>query len=257
MIRSRSSGSRPAACSAARAACRARSLLLTPSSAKCRARMPVRSVIQASLVCSPRRRQHAGHVVVGQAPRRQVAAGSGDAGVARGERTGRWRWVHAACSDAAPLAGVPAVWAALAGNRQSGRHPVQQPVARGIIRPHQGVFEGIGIGRAMALEDQAAQPQQGGTVVAPRIHPALEVLEHGHRHQRRQLGQRVACELLADELRQHRSQPFAGLEQHVADEAVADDHVHLTLEDVVALDIALEADQIGRRRPRAAVRRRA
>ncbi len=54
MIRSTSRAERPAASRAARDAISARSLQLTPSSAKWRARMPVRPTIQSSLVSTPR-----------------------------------------------------------------------------------------------------------------------------------------------------------------------------------------------------------
>ena len=53
MIRSTSLALRPAAPSALRQACRARSLLKTPGSAKWRARMPVRSTIQSSELSTP------------------------------------------------------------------------------------------------------------------------------------------------------------------------------------------------------------
>ena len=54
MMRSISAACRPAACKAWRAAANARSLAFTPSSAKWRARMPVRSTIHSSLVSRPR-----------------------------------------------------------------------------------------------------------------------------------------------------------------------------------------------------------
>jgi hypothetical protein len=54
MIRSTSSGLRPAASSAWRAAAAPRSDALVTASAKWRARMPVRSTIHSSLVSSPR-----------------------------------------------------------------------------------------------------------------------------------------------------------------------------------------------------------
>ncbi len=53
MIRSTSAAVRPADARARRAASTPRSLVFTPASAKCRARMPVRSTIHASEVSTP------------------------------------------------------------------------------------------------------------------------------------------------------------------------------------------------------------
>jgi len=44
--------------------------------------------------------------------------------------------------------------------------------------PFDGVAETVGIGRAMALDDDALEPEQAGTVVATMIDAALEALEH-------------------------------------------------------------------------------
>ena len=65
------------------------------------------------------------------------------------------------------------------------------------------LLEREGIGRTMALEHQAPQPKQGRTVEAAVIHAVFEPLEHRHRQQRRQLGQPVAAELLANDGRDH------------------------------------------------------
>ena len=84
MIRSMSAAVQPAASSARLAAVVARSLACTSSATKWRARMPVRSTIHSSEVSTPRLASICDQVVVGQAQRRQVAAGAGDAGMAGG-----------------------------------------------------------------------------------------------------------------------------------------------------------------------------
>ena len=89
------------------------------------------------------------------------------------------------------LAGGAASSAGTAWQRRGDAvvHAVQQAVAGGIIRPRQRLLEGVGVGRTVALEDQAAQAEQGRAVVAARVDASLEALEHRQRDQRRQLGQ--------------------------------------------------------------------
>jgi hypothetical protein len=59
---------------------------------------------------------------------------------------------------------------------EPGLHTVKQVVAGRIIRPVQGMLKGHLIGRTVALENQATQAQQGGTVVAPMVHPIFKRL---------------------------------------------------------------------------------
>jgi len=118
------------------------------------------------------------------------------------------------------------------------------------MRAAQGMFKGVGVGRAMALEHQAAQAQQGRAVVAAVVHAALEMVEHRQRNQRGQLAVGVAGEFLFDELAQHGRQPFRGLEQHIAHKTVAHHHVGGAFVDVVAFHIAMEVQVArGMRRP--------
>src|SRR5512137_49381 len=93
------------------------------------------------------------------------------------------------------------------------------------------------VGRAVALEDEAAQPEQRRAVVTPWVDTGLEVPEHRQRDHGGELRVEAPRELLANELRQHRRQTFSGLQDRVADEAVAHHDVRRSLEDVVALDI--------------------
>ena len=100
----------------------------------------------------------------------------------------------------------------------------------------------------MTLEHQAAQAQQRRAIETAVVHAVLEALEHGHRQQRRQLGQPVAAELFADDRGDHRRQPFGRLQSDIADETVAHHQIGRALEDVVALHIAVEVQLAGRRR---------
>jgi hypothetical protein len=126
-------------------------------------------------------------------------------------------------------------------------HTLEQPVARRVVRTHERLLEGVGIGRAVALEDEAAQAQQRRAVVAPVIHAGLEAVEYRQGHEARQPAVERALELALDELAQHRGQALGALEHHVAHEAIAHHDVGGALEDVVALHVAVEADEAGGR----------
>ena len=89
---------------------------------------------------------------------------------------------------------------------------VEQAVARRIIGAVERLLEREGVGRAVALEDEAAQAEQRGAVVAALVDAVLEAVQHRQRGERGELGQRRARELLLDEGRQHRRQPFGGLQ---------------------------------------------
>ena len=80
------------------------------------------------------------------------------------------------------------------------------------------------------------------------IDAALETVQHRQGHQCRHAGQQIAREFLFDEAGQHRRQPFGRLQHHVADETVANNNVSRALEDIVALDIAVEVQMPARRR---------
>src|SRR5512137_1411977 len=99
------------------------------------------------------------------------------------------------------------------------------------------------VGRAVALEDEATQPEQRRAVVTSWVDTGLEVPEHRQRNHGSELREETPREFLADELRQHRRQAFRSLEDRVADEAVAHHDVRRSLEDVVALDIAVKVQQ--------------
>ena len=101
------------------------------------------------------------------------------------------------------------------------------------------------VGAAVALHDDAHEPDQRRAVVPARIHPPLE------RHQRRigerggELAQRIARELGLQEFVEDRDETLGRLQRDVADEAVADDDVGRSLVDVVALDVAVEVEARG------------
>lgn len=58
--------------------------------------------------------------------------------------------------------------------RDPGLDPIKQLVPGCIIRAVQGLLKSQFIGRAMTLEDQPAQAQQGGAVVTAVIHALFE-----------------------------------------------------------------------------------
>ena len=107
--------------------------------------------------------------------RRQEAAGAGDARIAGGRwRSCGWRRVSGGRRrSVAALGGRAASPASVV--EDAGRcDAVEQAVARGIISAVQRLLEGEGVGRAVALEHQAAQAEQRRAVVAAVVDPVLE-----------------------------------------------------------------------------------
>src|SRR5437763_6221549 len=229
MIRSISDALRPAASSAWRAAATPRSLLPTSRSAKWRARMPVRSTIQSSEVSTPWAAScAASSALVTRLGGRKLPVPVIREYLFIDSVRGRFHLrVAAGAHEERPGVGDAAL------------HAIQKIVAGRIIRAVQGLLEGEGVGGAVTLEDQAAQTQEGGAVVAAVVHAALQRADHRVGGQRGELGERVAGEFLLEETRDEGRDAFAGLEHHVAHEAVAHDDLRRALEDVVAFHVAV------------------
>ena len=112
------------------------------------------------------------------------------------------------------------------------------------------VTEGVDIRSAVALDDDAAQPEQARAVVAAGVHARLERAAHWGSEPGDDHPPGIAREFPAQEAYDHLRHPLGSLEQRVADEAVADHHVGRSLEDVVAFDVAViveaaRAQQLG------------
>ena len=102
------------------------------------------------------------------------------------------------------------------------------------------MLEGEAVGRPVALHHHAFQPQQRGTVVTAWIEPALESAQRRHGQQAGNTGQPVASELGAERGGNHLGESFGGFQGHVADKAVAHDHVGGALENVVTFNVAVK-----------------
>src|SRR5712692_746330 len=102
------------------------------------------------------------------------------------------------------------------------------------------ILDGVGVRAAVRNHGDAADTQERRAAVFGIINLLLEILEGAPREQRAHLrGQRAPQRFLqqaGDEL----GHALAGLQRDVADEAVADDHVHVAGEDIAALDVAHE-----------------
>ena len=94
----------------------------------------------------------------------------------------------------------------------------------------------------MSLDDRLLCAQEGCAAVLLAVHLVLEV---GHAVLQQQIGQLAAQVLEEHSLehpQQHLGDALGELEDDVAGEAVADDHVHVAVRHVTGLDIAHEAD---------------
>ena len=126
--------------------------------------------------------------------------------------------------------------------RYTFTHMAQHTAANLFHRPCDGETKRMTVGRAVALDDDAAQAQQARAVVAALIDARLNALRTGSRDEPREFGEEVAGELLAQVSGEHLRDALGGLQRHIADEAVADDDVGRALVDIVAFDVAVEVE---------------
>ena len=108
-----------------------------------------------------------------------------------------------------------------------------------------GVENGLVGGGAVGDDDGSGHAQERRAAVDLRIHVLLKGLERGDQGDG---GELIPDARLDDTLEPaaHRvGRALGGLEDDIADEAIADDDVGLTLKDIVPFDIALEADARG------------
>ena len=112
-------------------------------------------------------------------------------------------------------------------------------------RPLDGTLEALHPRRAMALDDDALQPQEARTIVPRRRQVGLQALEQWHGHGPGCPRQHAALEQLLDARTDHRRQPFTGLEQDVADEPVAHHHIGFAAIQPVTFDEAYVVEPAG------------
>ena len=97
----------------------------------------------------------------------------------------------------------------------------------------------------MGLDHHAPQPQQTGPVVHARIDTLREPREDGLDQRGAELGHRVLQEGLLHECGDELGHPFAGLQRHIAHEAVGHHHIDIGMKNAVALDVADVVDRHG------------
>src|SRR5690606_3179948 len=95
-----------------------------------------------------------------------------------------------------------------------------------------------------------AQPQQRRAIIATIVHLIAQAVEHRPGNYARSHGEDIPGELRAHHRRHHAGDAFDGLQNDIADKAVAHNHVDSALADVIALDVAMEvqtalAQQLG------------
>lgn len=97
----------------------------------------------------------------------------------------------------------------------------------------------------MAFDHHATQTQQGRAVIAAVVDAAAQPVQDRRGNSAGQQRDEVALEFFANDAGQHLRQPFDGFEHDIADKAVADDHVHRALENIVAFHVATEVEGTG------------
>src|SRR5690606_20760842 len=103
----------------------------------------------------------------------------------------------------------------------------------------------------MALDDDAAQPQQGGAIITTVIDAVSQTVQHRRGQQAGSQGQGIALEFGTHHGGDHLGNPLDGLEHDIAYKTIANDDINSTLADIVALDVAIKvqtavAQQFGR-----------
>jgi hypothetical protein len=117
-----------------------------------------------------------------------------------------------------------------------------QTHVRELLGAADGALHGPCVGAAVGDETAAVQAQQRSSPVLAVVHPLSEAVEN-------RLGQGVAelaagtrRHLLPQHPQQHLAERLGALQHGVADEAVANDHVHFAIENVPPLDVADEVE---------------
>src|SRR5512143_2926992 len=231
---SRSAGSTPASSSAIRAALSQRSEFAVPGSAMCRTLIPVRSVIQLSLVSTIFSRSRLANSFGGAyipSPTIFDANGSPPLVIALPFR----RRVHGGVSPRRDGPGDFDVHTA-ARKGPGGPDPVlDRPLA----------------GRSVTDEDPAPHPQKRSATVLLVIQPVLHSAKSALREQGAHLRHEGLPDLLFQELAKRRRHPLHRLDRDVSDEPVADEDVGFPGEEVPPLHVPDEiqsraAEQLAR-----------
>ncbi len=94
----------------------------------------------------------------------------------------------------------------------------------------------LGIGATVALDDDAVESQQAGTIMATRIQSAPDLLQYRQGAEPCQFCQPVALELAAQNMTDQRRQALACFQLHVANKTIGDNDVDRAFENIIALD---------------------
>src|SRR5262249_32433051 len=117
----------------------------------------------------------------------------------------------------------------------------EQFVARHVVAEIDGRGETLGVGAAVALDDDAVEPEENPAIDLSRIHLLLQRAERLARQQITELGSPRAAHRTAQIFAELACGALRGLERYVAGKALRDDDVGGAGGDVSALD---EADII-------------
>src|SRR5437660_2136207 len=126
--------------------------------------------------------------------------------------------------------------------REGGREGRDHLAIDGVAGHPDRTPDGGGIGAAMGDHCDPIDAQQQPAAQLPPVDPLAQRLELGTDEQATQRRDRVPLDGITDAAEEELGGAFSRLDHHIAGKAIADDHVRLVLEDVVALDVADEID---------------
>src|SRR3546814_4636585 len=117
---------------------------------------------------------------------------------------------------------------------------IKQAIMHRFTRPLQRTAESVGIGRAVAFDDDAPKAEQSRAIVSTIFDTVAQTVKHRLGQRACGHGQSIAVEFGAHHGGDHFCHAFYGLQDNITDKTVADYDIDRAFADIVALDVTVE-----------------
>src|SRR3546814_5025916 len=114
---------------------------------------------------------------------------------------------------------------------------IKQAIMHRFTRPLQRTAESVGIGRAVAFDDDAPKAEQSRAIVSTIVDTVAQTVKHRLGQRACGHGQSIAVEFGAYHGGDHFCHAFYGLQDTITDNTVHDDEIDSAFTDIVALDV--------------------
>src|SRR5438270_10335524 len=141
-----------------------------------------------------------------------------------------------------PFSATVRFWCDRRAACKSGRERGDDLAIDRVLRDADGAANRAGIGAAMGDDRDAVHANEQPTAQLPPVDAPAQRLELGTEQHATDRGDGIALDRIPDRTKEQLGRPFSGLDEDIAGKSVANDHVGLALEEIVALDIADEVD---------------